>query len=107
MRFHIKNVEDQLQEKVKLVASLQTDLRKIDIQRSFRFTSFFAECCREENSQLEQDAENAQRLIEEATRRFSKFFDLLQISSSDLKISHIVLGGGSYGGLHCNCCCCY
>ena len=49
-------------------------------------------------TQLERQL-NAEKLVSaEAQRNLSKYEDVLKISSSDVEVNDVKLGGGSYGG---------
>ena len=49
-------------------------------------------------TQLEQERDEARLLAKEAQRNLSQYENVHQISSTDIKISDVKLGGGSYGG---------
>ena len=48
--------------------------------------------------QLEEERDAARLVSDEAQRNLSKYEDVLKISSTDVHISDVKLGGGSYGG---------
>ena len=49
-------------------------------------------------AQLEQERDEARLVAQEAQRNLSQYENVHQISSTDIKISDVKLGGGSYGG---------
>ena len=49
-------------------------------------------------NQLEQERDALHLVSEEAQRNLSKYEEVLKISSDDIEMSDVKLGGGSYGG---------
>ena len=49
-------------------------------------------------AQLEQERDEARLVAQEAQRNLSQYENVYQISSADIDISDVKLGGGSYGG---------
>ena len=49
-------------------------------------------------AQLEQERDEARLVAQEAQRNLSQYENVHQISSTDIAISDVKLGGGSYGG---------
>ena len=49
-------------------------------------------------AQLEQERDEARLVAQESQRNLSQYENVHQISSTDINMSDIKLGGGSYGG---------
>ena len=49
-------------------------------------------------AQLEQERDEARLVAQEAQQNLSQYEKVCRISSTDIKISDVKLGGGSYGG---------
>ena len=49
-------------------------------------------------AQLEQERDEARLVAQEAQRNLSQYENVHQISSTDINISDVKLGGGSHGG---------
>ena len=49
-------------------------------------------------AQLEEERDEARLVAQEAQRNLSKYENVRLISSTDVEVSDVKLGGGSYGG---------
>ena len=49
-------------------------------------------------AQLERQLDAERLVSEEAQRNLSRYEDVLKISSTDVEVGDVKLGGGSYGG---------
>ena len=62
------------------------------------YDSFLLGMTSERCTQLEQERDEARLVAQEAQQNMSQYENVRQISSTDINISDVKLGGGSYGG---------